>query len=393
MINKIKLGFLLVTILCLAACQEPQETEPSVYVCQQSIEDLSNTHPNAAALQAELDRITELAPGIVASVQNPEGLMWSGASGMADIPSAVTMAPCHKLMVGSVSKIFTGVLIMQLQEEGILSLEDPLSDWLDQELIADIANANEVNIQQLLNHTTGIKDYLSVGYHVDALNIPNYKLTQREKLELLHGKNAEFDPGEKHSYSNSNYVLLGLVIEAARSMPLWDVTEKYITSPLELFNCVMGTHENPIPSGTARPYLHSGNGKFYDMYQNSVSDGATGDGGIASSMQDLILFFNALRKGILVKDETYQLMQDLKVSLGDGADDEFYGLGLELSESNDNGPVIGHMGSTSSYTSFLFYLPDLDGTIALSMNGRKDSNELNGLIGEVIGNLVDLGIK
>lgn len=385
--------FIYIVLFCLltfGACQEPQVTLPSVYDCEMTFEDDTQAHPHAAAFQAELDKVTELLPGMQASIFSADGI-WSGASGMADIPNQVAMEPCHKLMVGSISKVFTGVMILQLQEEGILSVEDKLSDWLDQSLIGTIENANDVTLRQLLNHTTGIKEYLDADNHVDAVNIPFYQLTQTEKMELIQGKNARFAPGEKYEYSNSNYVLLGLVIEKARNMPLWDVVRIHITEPAGMSNTVMGTHDMPIPTGTARPYLSTGGYKYFDIMQNSVADAATGDGGIASNMQDLIIFMNALFSNTLMSQESFDQMQTLTVTFNDG--NAQYGLGLETFETDNWGTIIGHGGSTSSYSSFFFHFPEYEGTLAFSTNCRYDKNEVNDAVNTMRNNILEIAFK
>jgi len=162
-----------------------------------------------------------------------------------------------------------------------------------------LANADEVSLKQMLNHTSGIPDYLAAKAFVDAINIDNLLLTQEEKLEYAYGKKATNKPGEEYSYSNSNYVLLGLVIEKLRKMDLWDAVDIYIAQPLNLTIAKMGTETNPIPEGTARPYIATRDEKFMDIMQNSVADAATGDGGIATNMQDLAIFIKALFTGQL----------------------------------------------------------------------------------------------
>jgi len=357
--------FICLTIMAIAACEKPIILDSRIYDCELSIIDNSDTHPNAQRLQAELDKLTEIIPGIQAAIMTEDDVIWSGASGMADIPNGIEMQACTKSMVGSISKVFTAVLIMQLEEEALLDISDPLSDYLAASLIDEIPNANEVSIQNLLNHNSGIPDYLDAGFHIDAVNEANYILTQEEKMKLLHGSKSEFPVGERYSYSNSNYVLLGLVIESLRQMDLWTAVDTYIAQPIGLKNTLCGTEEQPIPTGTARPYLAVGS-NFIDIYQNSVSDAATGDGGIAANAQDLVIFLDALRNESLISAATYQKMEDLRIPIND--DNEFYGLGLEFVET-DYGTAIGHSGSTSSYFAIALYIEEEDSTVAFCVNG------------------------
>ncbi|MEM8527193.1 MAG: serine hydrolase domain-containing protein [Bacteroidota bacterium] len=286
--------FFFLGFLFLQACQKAEIIDVNIYDCELSFPDESDVHPLKTEFEGFLNRIAEHSPGTQIAIRTKDGKLWTGAAGYADLASRVPLENCNKLMVGSISKVFTGVLIMQLQEEGILSIEDKMSDWLEGELIDEIANAEQATIQNLLTHTSGIPDYLAVEQFVDAANTPNFKETQREKLEYIYGKKAEFELGERYSYSNSNYVLLGLIIEEARQMPLWDAVDQYIIDPLDLKVAEMGTHDQPIPMGTARPYLATHSDKYFDIMQNAVSDAATGDGGIASNAQDLITFIEGL---------------------------------------------------------------------------------------------------
>jgi len=353
------ISIIALTIL-FVACDKPEIIEPSVYNCSLSFVDESTTHPNNTELQNALDEIATLTPGVQVSVRTADGKRWNGSAGMADIPNNIPLQPCHKLMVGSVSKIYTGVLIMQLHDEGILSVDDLLKDWLEADLINNIENADVVSLRQLLNHTSGIKDYL-------------YKLTQREKLEYIYGKSADHAPDEAHTYSNSNYVLLGLVIEKARNMTLWDAVDTYISQPMGFENTVFGTHDEPIPAGTARPYWASRNQKYIDIIENSVSDAATGDGGIAANTQELNVFIENVFNGTLVSNEALSMMRNDSVDV-DGQtyphwENEFYGLGLEIYHT-EHGVAYGHTGSTSSYTAYLLHFPEKNMTLSIAYNGE-----------------------
>ena len=172
-------------------------------------------------------------------------------------------------------------------------------------------------------------------------------------------------------------VLLGLIIEKARNMTLWDVVDTYIVKPLNLENALMGTHDEPIPTGTARPYLATRGDKYYDIMENAVSDAATGDGGIASNMQDLNVFIEALFNGNLMSNDALSLMTDRNVLVQDGNsyewEDERYGLGLEI-YNTDYGIAYGHTGSTSTYSAYLLHFPERGVTISFAYNGAAYHN-------------------
>ena len=386
-IKNIISGFCL--LVFTIGCQEEQVSDPIIYACTPT-EMLNNNHPKADQFQMILDQTTEALPGIQFSVLQNDTLSFHGSSGMADIPNNVALMPCTKTMVGSISKIFTAVLIMQAVEEKIVDINDLMQDHLPLSLIEGITNYEEITVRQLLNHSSGIEDYLGANYHIQSLNVPNRKLTQEEKIHLIDGKDERFPPGEKYEYSNTNYVLLGLMIEEIRNQNLWDVVDQYIIEPLGLHNTVMGTHDQPLPEGTARPYLATGNLKYIDIYQYSVSDAATGDGGIASCTQDLITFIKALANGELVSSDTYERMMQERVDIE--MDKEWYGLGLEIINSSD-GLIIGHTGSTSSYNALLFYYPERETYISIACNGLGENGEALQAINDSWDDLINLALE
>ncbi len=382
-IKNIFIGFCLLVLTI--GCQEEQVSDPIIYACTPT-ELLSNNHPKSDQFQMILDQTTETLPGIQFSVLQNDTLSFHGSSGMADIPNNVALMPCTKTMVGSISKIFTAVLIMQAVEEKIVDINDLMQDHLPISLIEGITNYDQITVRQLLNHSSGIEDYLGANYHIQSLNVPNRKLTQEEKIHLIDGKDERFPPGEKYEYSNTNYVLLGLMIEEIRNQNLWDVVDQYIIEPLGLQNTMMGTHDTPLPEGTARPYVATGNSKFMDIHQYSVSDAATGDGGIASCTQDLIIFMKALIRGELISIRTYEDMMQDRIVIE--AEEEWYGLGLEMVNSAE-GSIVGHTGSTSSYNAILYYYPESETFISVALNGVAESGEALQVLQSTWGNLID----
>ncbi|MEL6251826.1 MAG: serine hydrolase domain-containing protein [Bacteroidota bacterium] len=368
---------IILSLLSLYACETDDVVAPATYSCRLTGTDNTDTHPNKADFDRALEEIASISIGVQVSIRDKNGLWYNNAIGKADIPNDVALEACTKTMVGSISKTFTGVLIMQLQEDGILSVDDMLSDWLDESVIGEIENADQVTLRHLLNHTSGIKDYLGIKQYINALNTSYLLETQEEKLRYIYGKKAELPVGEKYSYSNTNYVLLGLVIEKARNMTLWDAVDTYIVQRLGLENTQMGTHEKPIPEGTARPYRNISGRRFEDVMHLAVSDAATGDGGIASNMQDLNLFFIGLFNGQLMSEAAFKQMTDSELLIvGEGEEDfpqwpdEAYGLGISL-WNTPIGPAYGHTGSTSTYEAYSFYFPDTGISISIGYNAAE----------------------
>jgi len=381
---------LTISILLLTlSCEKDPVVPIEVYNCNLSFSDNSISHPKKAQFENALNDLKQYVPGVQVAVRSKDGNIWIGNQGTIDIPNRVEMKSCSHFLVGSISKMFTSVLIMKLQEQGLLSIDDPIKNWIEPQLINKIENADQVTIKNLLMHTSGVKDYIGTKFQIDRLNNSKLLLTPRQKLEYIFNKNADFLPNEKYGYSNSNYVLLGLIIEKAEDLPLDRVEKLYISNVLGLENTQMETPNNPIPLGTARPYLDLGNGQFQDVMDFALSDAATGDGGIISNAQDLLFFIESIVNQTLINASSYQMMLDNRVEIKTG---KWYGLGLEQ-ETKENGFRIGHSGGTEGYTSFLMNYPDSNVSVAVCLNGSSDNEEVLNKISDFIKELQQIAFE
>lgn len=295
---------------------------------------------------------------------------------MADIPNEVAMQPCHRLMVGSISKVFTAVMIFQLQDQGLLSIDDPLSQWIAPEIIREIDQADQVSLRQMLNHTSGLYDYNNTDFTFDATNQPFMKLSQEEKLEYTYGKSATHAPGTAYEYSNTNFVLLGMVVEKATGLTQAQALQQMIFDPLGLSSAAYGTVDEPLPTGVVRPYLAIKADQYIDIRHVEVSDANTGDGGIAINMQDLRVFIESLFDGQLLSPAAFsQMTQTLYEKPREEADfedwlGEYTGLGIDLFKT-PYGDAYGHTGGIFGFNAYLFYFPDRKTTLAVAFNGTN----------------------
>jgi len=383
-------------ILFFTSCQKDPIHPATTYACSLSFEDTSTTNPKHQRFLSEVETFIGQTPGLQVAVTSADGSIWTHAFGKADIASNIPFASCTKTMIGSISKVITATLILQLQDEGLISIEDKLADHLDDDLIGELANADKVTLRQLLNHTSGIPDYLSARHFINSLNIPNQIETQEEKLKYAYGKPANNEPGAVYNYSNTNYVLLGLIIQKIRGMKLWDAVAQYIAAPLDLQNLVMGTEQKPIPSDCARPYISTRGGKYQDVMEHAVADAATGDGGIATNMQDLNIFFAGLMDRTLISTEAYNsMLEDVVDQAGSASyggpdfEDEFYSLGLERYNRKGNF-AFGHTGSTSSYEAYSIFVPESGVIVSIGFNGLSIRDDIDSERSELIWKLVDI---
>lgn len=361
-------SFPLFFLIFLSACSKTEEVLPVANCELLSLEQ----HPKAQQYESILQTfIARGVPGVSAAVISPEGT-WAGAAGMADLSHAIHLTPCHNLRVGSVTKLFAAVTILKLQDEGLLDIDDPINQYIPRSITDQIRNANEVSIRKLLNHTSGIRDHLGARSYLDIFNGTEVRESAEQRLAAIYGKDAWFAPGTDIEYSNSNYLLLALVLKyAAGAASGYEVVQSRIIEPLALTNTYRGTE---APAQMSRGYYdHYDNGFMQDATEtsnNAVGGADRLDGGIISSPYDLATFLRALFEGELLEPATLAEMQTFEaLDLGeDLALLKGYGLGLMQIET-PQGSVIGHYGGVHAFTSVLFHFPEAEVTLALILNG------------------------
>ena len=243
------------------------------------------------------------APGVVLLVDTPDG-RYLQAAGVSNMEDGTPMQVDDRLEIGSNSKSFTIVLLMQLIEEGVLSLEDPLSKWLPEQAAA-LPNGDQMTLHQLAQHTTGVWDY--------ADDIIGAGTTDPEKLEqsytpdelvqyAIDNGTPDFAPGEEGQwkYSNTGYILLGMVIEAASGEAIGDLYQSRIFDPLGLETAVF-IEDVPDAGEITAGYWWMDDGDIINTTDWNVSQGWAA-GGIAMTAEDLLTYAKALSAGELFKD-------------------------------------------------------------------------------------------
>jgi CubicO group peptidase (beta-lactamase class C family) len=310
-------------------------------------------------------------PATVVYVSTPEGAR-SAASGYADLSTGQPATPGETFRIGSVSKMFTAVAVLQLVDAGVLSLDDTPADWLSPGLTADLSNAQEATVEQLLNHSSGVPDYLDAFFIEDAY-AQNRRWQPAETLEYAAGYAAPFAPGRNFEYSNTNYILLHLMAEAASGQGLHSLIRGGVITPLGLTSTYTQVYEPG--TATARGYEDiNTDGSPDDV--TTLNDGAgLGDGGLISTGADVAAFLDALvlREELLAAATHEAMLTDY------GYD---YGLGIERNRS-PWGPQIGHGGAVTGYEALAYTFPDYETTVVV-LTGDYDNVDLNGIMDEVM---------
>jgi peptidoglycan/LPS O-acetylase OafA/YrhL/CubicO group peptidase (beta-lactamase class C family) len=348
------------------------------------------------ALASDLQGILDAAvadgtiPGAVLSVHLPNGAIWTSASGLADSESEAAIKPETRVRIGSVSKMFTAVVALQLVEEGKLDLDAPIATWLPDL----IPNADAITIRHLLQHTSGIFDYLEDRRFVsEAYAEPERVWEPHELVEYAIGFPPSFAPGAENrwDYSSTNYVILGMIIEQTTGRTLAQELRQRIFEPLDLHQTYALPEE--VVEG---PQAH-GYSKSDDQTEISLSFGYAA-ANIVTTVGDLRLFGSALFTGDLLNPQTRKLMEQFVNAKGAYAmPDLEYGLGLmrnrlPIGDGADDQPlppeasrVIGHIGGFGGFRAALWYAPESGTLVALGLNqASTDPNELATQVFEAI---------
>lgn len=327
------------TSLALACARAPIETE--------SLSDLLQQQ-----LHHELDE--ELTVGATLGVDLHREV-WTGASGFADPLGRQVLRPSDRFRIGSITKTFTAVLVLQLVEEGFVDLDDSIEKWFP-----DVPGASQITVRSLLNHTSGLYNYTEdprVAADLSRVWNPQELIAIAEDHGLL------FTPGTQWSYSNTNYVLLGLLIERVTGFPYVIELRQRLLNPIGLSDTFLEGAED-IPGGLVHGTLRSGYA-YLDFSESLHPSVVWSAGGMVSNAADLLAFSEALFGGKLLGDDMLAEMTT-PVALPDGSDG-IYGFGL-VTVQTDWGPYYWHNGKVNGYTSYFGYFPERDTTVTALVN-------------------------
>lgn len=333
--------------------------------------DVPAEHPNAKKYQRIVDQFTAAgAVGVSITVISPEGT-WTGSGGLADREKGIKMSADSRLRIGSMTKMFASTTILKLQEEGLLNIKDKISKYLPHTITDRIANANEVTIEQCLNHRAGIRNYLQdIASGVFDGSIVNYSAEQT--LELIYDKPAD-DPVGKGYYSNSNYLLLSLIIKKVTGKSSYQVINEKIIKPLRLKNTTASTL---LPDQLTRSYYaETANEPLTEVTHidnNGIGGEGAIDGGMISTSSDVAQFVENLLTNKILSPASMQLLQTFVDNDPDRLEPDLkynkqYGLGLMKLDTNQ-GVALGHDGHVFGFGGKSYYFPKQKVTVCILLN-------------------------
>ncbi|MCX5971244.1 MAG: serine hydrolase [Coprothermobacterota bacterium] len=315
-----------------------------------------------AALTA---RMSEYAiPGAIVGVWVPGKGEWVVARGKANVETGQVPAVTNKVRIGSVTKTFLATTVLLLAEESKLNLDDKLLQYEPQ-----VPNAANITVRQLLNMTSGLFNYTNDDkLWAEVTAKPQKAWTPQELVDIAVSHIPDFSPGQQYEYCNTNYILLGMIIEKVTGNKVGEEIQKRIIDKLGLTNtsfadtgAMTGQYMHGyMPASTDDP----GSKELKDITEGNPSWGWAA-GAMISNLDDMKTWVAALAKGTLLTPEMHQ--QQISFASPNTSQ---YGLGV----MNGN-IVIGHSGEILGYNSSVYFAPKSEATIIVLINRYPSKDE------------------
>ncbi|HSF52668.1 MAG TPA: serine hydrolase domain-containing protein [Algoriphagus sp.] len=274
------------------------------------------------------------------------------ALGYSDLETGKKNTPETRLRIGSISKMFTTVLVLKTVEEGKLSLDQKLADFYPQ-----IQNSDKITISQLLQHRSGIHNFTN---NEDYLSYNTKPISEPDLVGIIVKGGSDFEPDSKADYSNSNFVLLTFILEKVNQTPFAQQLEEQIAKPLKLENTYVFSSTDLSKNES---YSYNFNGKWVEETETDPSI-PLGAGAISSTVSDLNIFIHSLFEGKLISEESLKLMMEIREGFGRGM----------FSFPYFERKSYGHTGGIDGFRSFLGYFPEEKVTITVLSNGLNYNN-------------------
>lgn len=329
--------------------------------------------PLAERLQRTLDRAASQSridyTGVQATIRTPELVDWNSAAGTLGIDSDEPMARDSIFGIGSITKTFVATVVLQLVEENQVNLDALIGQYLPANVLEAIPYSDEITVRMLLNHTSGIAEWTSDEVDLRVAQNLDFVWELDHVFELVAASEPFFKPGEGYSYSNTDYTLLGMIIESITGNWWGAEVDARIISPLGLPDTsVRAAGEQDLPDGVAKGYGRLG-GELYEVSAGDPSmAGAAGGNAILSTTSDLATFVEALLAGqLFAEDATLDEMLTWEDAPDDNGVPYWYGLGIEkyLVGGID---LVGHGGGAVGYSVVMYRSVEEDLTMVAANN-------------------------
>ncbi|MER5726817.1 serine hydrolase domain-containing protein [Streptomyces sp. NPDC002138] len=319
----------------------------------------------AKALQSTLDAG---APGALARYTGPDGVK-SKTLGIQDTAHGTPMDVRSRFRIGSVSKTFSSVVLLQLVNEGRVDLDTPVNQYLPRLLPDD-----RITVRHLLTHRSGLSDYTNAMFENTVPGfeaVRNKVFSYQELVDLSLAEPRTAEPGVSYSYSNTNFVVVGMIIEKVTGKPVEKEYDRRIIKPLKLRNTSYVHPSTVIRGRHAHGYLHPDEDgqPLVDSTEQTVSWAQTA-GAVISNAADLSTFMSGLVGGKLLPARMLDMMTTMTPT--DAAKTRFYGLGLRRYDLSCGTQVFGHTGTVQGFYTYAFTTRDGKRSLSAMANTSND---------------------
>ena len=311
-------------------------------------------------------------PGATLGVALADGESFGIAVGYSDRTAKTPMRPADRMLAGSVGKTFAAATALQLVKEGKIGLDDKIEKYLGKESWFDkLPNARDITVRQLMNHTSGLVRYeFKETFTNDLTANPMKVWTPEERLAYLFGEKAQFEAGKGWDYSDTNYIVLGMIIEKVTGRKFFDEANRRVLKPLKLKDTI--PQEGPVMKGVVQGYAGANNpfggkdemianGKFVVNPQLEWTGG-----GYASTSEDLARWAKMMYEGKAYDPSLLPQVLD-GVSAPMLGKETKYGLGVIIRKTQA-GTSYGHSGFFPGYLTDMMYFPEQKIAIAVQVN-------------------------
>ncbi len=322
-------------------------------------------------------------PGMVVCVTTDQDTVCA-VSGHANMSGQIPITIRDRFRIASATKPFVATLVLQLAEQGLVDIDVPLATYLPPDLGSRIPNAASATVRQAMQMRSGIPDYMTDEFYDRVSTNPDHPWTAAEVVTFAYDEPPDCAPDTDFVYSNTNYVLLGILVEQVTGNNLAKELQDRIFDPTGMETCYL---EDPaaIGKGIVRGYSREGDG-YRDI--TGENDGVgLGDGGIVGSAEDIAKFLPALMNNAYFSPEMLSQM----LSFNPDDEGEQYGLGISEIKTRV-GNMIGHDGASSGFQSHMYYQPDNRISLVILTNDF-DSECIQEIFDETIRLIKDIDMK
>ncbi|MEU0172643.1 serine hydrolase domain-containing protein [Streptomyces massasporeus] len=327
-----------------------------------------------ATEQAVRAAVADGVPGVTVTVRRGHGT-WAATAGVGNPKTGTPRSVRDHYRIASITKTFVATVVLQLEAEGRLSLDDTVEKWLPGAVRGNGHDGARITIRQLLNHTSGIFDYLEDPGFQQTYMTPDGFMKHRfdeaapeDMLAIAMKNRPYFEPGASFAYSNTNYLLAARVIEKATGNDYGDEIDRRIIVPLHLTSTSVPTTRVTLPRPSSRAYsklAKTDTGPTYDVTELNPRL-AYGSGQMVSSSADLTRFYSALLGGRLLPREQ---LKEMKTTVESSRETSRYGLGLVDRKLSCGVHVWGHDGGIYGSNSDAVTTGNGRNSLAVNFNG------------------------